>query len=118
MKSVKFIIKYVIIVLAIFLTAVIVDAAYVGSLFSLLAFGVILLIVNLIVRPILLIIALPLNIITFGLFSFVVNTITIMIADGFVRGVHMGGFLPSLLAAVIISVFQWLLTGTKCKSAR
>lgn len=71
--------------------------------------GLILLLVNLLLKPIFLVIALPFNILTFGLCSFVVNALTIMIADSFVSGVNMGGFLNSLLAAFLIVIFNNLL---------
>lgn len=71
--------------------------------------GLILLIVNMLLKPLLLLITLPFSILTLGLFSFVVNAWTIMIADSFVTGVLIGGFLNSLLAAFIIVVIHHLL---------
>jgi putative membrane protein len=56
-------------------------------------------------------ITLPLNLLTLGLFSFIVNAWTIMIADYFVPGISMGGFIYSLLAALIIVFFNHLFTG-------
>jgi putative membrane protein len=57
----------------------------------------------------LLLLTLPFSLLTLGLFNFIVNAWTIMIADHFVKGISMGGFLNSLLAAFIIAVLQHLL---------
>jgi putative membrane protein len=70
--------------------------------------GLVLLAVNIILKPILLLITLPLSLLTLGLFSFIVNAWTIMIADHFVTDISMGGFLNSLLAAFIIVIFNHL----------
>jgi len=100
--------KYLSIVLTIYLLSRIIDSIYIGNYASLLAMSFILLIINLIIKPLLLLITLPLNILTLGLFSFVVNAWTIMIADRFVADVSMGGFFNSLLAALVIAVLHGL----------
>ena len=114
----KLFLKYLSIVLAIYLVSKVLSTVYIRSFSALLIMGLVLLLVNLIIRPILLVIALPFNIVTLGLFSFVVNALTIMLADGFVSGINMGGFLNSLLAAFIIVVFNNLLLDTYKPSHR
>lgn len=99
-------IKYMSIVLTIYLLSQIIDTVYIGNFPSLLVMGLILLIVNLLLKPLLLLLTLPLSLITLGLFNFIVNAWTIMIADRFVSEVSMGGFLNSLLAAFIIVILQ------------
>lgn len=74
--------------------------------------GLVLLLVNLVLKPILLLIALPFNILTLGLFSFVVNAITIMLAAGIVPGISMGGFGAQCLPRFSSS------SSTACLSAR
>jgi len=71
--------------------------------------GLVLLVVNFILKPILLLITLPVSLLTLGLFSFIVNAWTIMIADHFVTGISMGGFLNSLLAAFVIVIVNHML---------
>jgi putative membrane protein len=80
------------------------------NLTSLLVMGLVLLAVNLLIKPLLIIITIPLTILTLGLFTFVINAWAIMIADRLVTGLFMGGFVNCLLAAVIISFFNHLLT--------
>jgi len=101
--------KYLSIILTIYLLSAILNTVYIGDTPSLLFMGLILLIVNLLLKPLLLLITLPFNILTLGLFSFVVNAWTIMLADHFVYGISMGGFLNSLLAAFIIAILHQFL---------
>ncbi len=105
----KLFLKYISIILSIYIVSKILDSVSVRGIPAILIMGLILLLVNLLLKPIFLVIALPFNILTFGLCSFVVNALTIMIADSFVSGVNMGGFLNSLLAAFLIVIFNNLL---------
>lgn len=102
-------IKYISIVLTIYLMSYVSHTVYIGCIPALLIMGLVLLAVNFILKPILLLLTLPANLLTLGLFSFIVNAWTIMIADHFVADISMGGFLNSLLAAFIIAVFNHLL---------
>lgn len=105
----KLISKYLSIILSIYLLSMVIDTIYIDSIPALLIMGLVLLIVNLLVKPLLLLIALPFNILTLGLFSFIVNAWTIMLSDSFVSGINMHGFLNSLLAAFIIVILHHLL---------
>ena len=105
----KLILRYLSIVATIYLLSMIFDTVIIKSIPALFILGLVLFGVNLLVKPILLLVTLPFSILTFGLFSFIVNAWTIMLADAFVSGVNMGGFLHSLLAAFIIALFQHLL---------
>lgn len=105
----KLFMKYISIILTIYLLSYVINTIYIGSIPALLIMGLVLLVVNLIIKPILLLITLPFSLLTLGLFSFIVNAWTIMIADYFVTNISMGGFLNSLLAAFIIVIFHHLL---------
>ncbi len=102
----KLFIKYISIVLAIYLMSFIFNSVYIGSLGALLIMGMVLLLVNLIIKPFLMLITLPANLLTLGLFSFIVNAWTIMIADSLVENISMGGFVNSLIAAFIITILN------------
>lgn len=105
----KLIIKYLSIILTIYLLSMVINTIYIGDTSALLIMGMVLLIVNLLLKPLLLLITLPFSILTLGLFNFIVNAWTIMIADHFVSGINMGGFLNSLLAAFIIFILHHLI---------
>ncbi|WP_313582462.1 phage holin family protein [Lacrimispora sp.] len=105
----KLFIKYISIIIAIYLLSLVIPTIYIGCISALLIMGLVLLVVNFILKPILLLITLPVSLLTLGLFSFIVNAWTIMIADHFVTGISMGGFLNSLLAAFIIVIVNHML---------
>lgn len=104
--AMKLFIKYISIVLAIYLLSLVLNTIYIGSFGSLFIMGMVLLLVNLIIKPILMLITLPANLLTLGLFSFIVNAWTIMIADSLVGNISMGGFLNSLIAAFVITILN------------
>lgn len=108
----KLFFKYCSIVATIYLLSMAIPTITVTSVPALLVLGLVLLAVNLLIKPLILLLTLPISILTFGLFTFIVNAWTIMIADGFVRGVTIGGFLNSLLASFIIVILQHMLRDT------
>jgi|SRR5579859_3830302 len=65
-------------------------------------------VVNAIVRPILVILTLPLTIITLGLFLLVVNAGMILLVAMIVPGFHVHGLLAGVMAAVITGVSSWI----------
>jgi len=64
---------------------------------------------NLVIRPVLLCLALPFNMFTFGLASVFVNILTLLIADGIIGTYHINGFFMLALAAVIVMAFDMLI---------
>lgn len=66
-------------------------------------------ILGLTVRPVLHILTLPINIITFGLFSFVLNALLFWFLATFIQGFDVAGFVPALIGTVILSVVGWAL---------
>ena len=64
--------------------------------------------VSLILRPLILLIAFPITILTLGLFSFVVNALLFWVVGGLVPGFAVAGFIPALLGSLIISVATFL----------
>lgn len=109
----KVLLNYISYIAVIYLLSMAISSVTIYSTGALLTVGLVLLFVNLLVKPLLLLVTLPLNVMTLGLFSFVVNAWTIMIADHFVRGITMGGFFNSLLAALFISVLKGMLDDKK-----
>ena len=67
---------------------------------------------NLLIRPILFLITLPVNFLTLGLFTLIINTWMVMLTDAMLGSLHIRGFWPALGTALIVSVFnmlvQWL----------
>ena len=70
--------------------------------------------VNVVIRPIIIILSLPLTIITLGLFTFVINAFMLLLTSWIAQGMDLGfridGFLPALLGALIVSVASFVLS--------
>ncbi|BEV03725.1 phage holin family protein [Chryseobacterium gambrini] len=71
-------------------------------------FAIVLGLLNLIVKPVLNILGLPLTIITLGLFTLVINAIIILIADYFIDSMEVGGFLWALIFSILLSIVSSL----------
>ena len=72
--------------------------------------GIALGLVNAIVRPLLLLLTLPLTLLTLGLFIFVVNAICLALVAWLVPGFSISGFFAALAGAIVISLVSWLLS--------
>jgi len=71
--------------------------------------AVVLAILNAIVKPILIILTLPLTLVTLGLFLFVINAGIILIADNFIDGFNVDGFWWALLFSLLLSIVTSIL---------
>ena len=76
------------------------------ALFAALVLGIL----NAFFRPILIILTLPINILTHGLFTFVINAFLLMMTSGVIGGLHVAGFGSALLGSLIISLVSWVLS--------
>lgn len=63
---------------------------------------------NLFIRPILVILTLPINILTLGLFSLVINALIVMLASSLVPGFAVGGFWTAFIFAIVLTVVNWV----------
>lgn len=106
---IKLILKYIAFILTILILYFLTGTITIHDYNDLFVMGLLLLLFNLIIRPFLLLLTLPFNILTLGLFTFVVNAWTIMLADYLIPGINMGGFINSLLASFIITIILHLL---------
>ncbi|PIS43332.1 hypothetical protein COT23_01855 [Candidatus Kaiserbacteria bacterium CG08_land_8_20_14_0_20_50_21] len=81
-----------------------VSVTLVGALIAAVVLGAL----NLFIRPILLILTLPINILTLGLFSLVINAVLVLLASYFVPGFLVDGFLTALFFALALVVINWV----------
>jgi putative membrane protein len=65
-------------------------------------------VVNAIVRPVLVVLTLPITILTLGLFLFVVNAAMFGLVAYFISGFHVASFFPALLGSLLVSFISWL----------
>lgn len=102
-------IRWLILTAAVLAAAFLVDGIQIDNFFSGLAAAAVLGILNALARPILLLVTLPVTILTFGLFIFVINALLLMMASGLVSSMHISGFGSALLGSLVISLVGWLL---------
>lgn len=109
--------RWVLNALALLLVAYIVPGFEVGSLYTALIAALVLGLVNALVRPLVFIFTLPVTLLTLGLFAFVVNALMIWFMSTIVKGVTVTGFVPALLAALVLwvasLVTNWLIDQAK-----
>lgn len=103
-------VRWLVLTLAILAAAYLLDGIRVRGFGSALAAAAILGILNALFRPILLIVTLPINFLTLGLFTFVINALMLMMASGVIRGVEVEGFWTAVAGSLVISLVSWLLT--------
>jgi putative membrane protein len=78
---------------------------FVSALIAALVIGFI----NMIVYPVMVILTIPLTIVTFGLFLFVVNGLALKISAAMTPGFTIQGFMPAVWGSIILSIIGWLI---------
>jgi putative membrane protein len=101
--------KWLILTAAITAASYLIDGIRVSGFFSAFFAAAVLGILNALFRPILFILTLPINIMTFGLFTFVINALLLKMASGVIPGFDIHGFWSAVFAALIISGVNWIL---------
>lgn len=103
------IIRWVTTALALWLTSLIVPGIVIESVTSLFFAAVVFGIFNAILRPLVLVLTLPINIVTLGLFTFVINGAMLKLTADVVRGFSVHGFWSAVFGALLLSVISFLL---------
>ena len=81
-----------------------VSVTLVGALIAAVVLGAL----NLFIRPIILILTLPITIVTLGLFSLVINALLVMLVAVIVPGFAVAGFWSALLYALVLAIINWV----------
>ena len=108
-KSGGFLIHTLVVAISVWVATQVVSGVSATGLVPLAIMAVVLGLVNAIVRPILLILTLPLTVITLGLFYFVVNGLAFNLAAALVPGFHVASLWSGILAAIVVSIVSWLI---------
>lgn len=88
----------------------IVPGFYIANFTTALLAAVVIGLLNMVIRPLLLLLTLPLNILTLGLFTLVINAVILWLASLFIPGMRVDGLLSGILAAVVISLTSTILS--------
>lgn len=106
----RVIISWVINALALLALPYIFDSIRVEGFYTALITALLLGLVNALIRPILILLTLPINILMLGLFTFVINGLLFWFVASFVAGFDVAGFWPAVWGAIIYSVISWALS--------
>lgn len=100
----KILARVLITALALLLVAELIPGIVVEGLFAAIIAAIILGLLNLIARPVLVVLTLPITILTLGLFIFIINAMLFWFVASFVEGFDVSGFWPALLGSLIVSI--------------
>ena len=101
-------IRWVINALALILISQVIKGIVVDSIFAAFVAAAVLGVINAILRPILLLVSLPITILTLGLFALVINGLMLHLAGTLVKGFHVYGFWSPVFVALFLSVISWI----------
>lgn len=99
--------RWILNALALLVVSYIVPGFEVASFWWALIVALVLGLVNALIRPILLILTLPINILTLGLFTFVINALMILLVSTLLEGFAVTGFGAALAGALLLWVISW-----------
>lgn len=105
----KLLLRLVISTLAILVAANVVPGVFVASTTTAIIVAIVLGVLNTFLKPVLQILALPITILTLGLFYFVVNVFIIYLATFLVDGFAISGFISALLFGLVVSIVSAIL---------
>jgi putative membrane protein len=105
------ILKWLLMAASVMVSAYLIPGVTINSFFSALFVALFLGIVNILIRPVLILITLPINILTLGLFTFVINAILVLLASSIIKGFEVGGFWTAMLFSILLSIVNYVLNG-------
>jgi putative membrane protein len=103
-----FLVRMLVTAISLWLAALVVPGMHLEGLFTVLAAALVLGIVNAFVRPIVILLTLPLTILTLGLFLLVVNAMMLGLVSAMFSGFSISGFWSAIFGAIFVSFFSWL----------
>ena len=99
-----FLIRILVIAAVSFGLAHVLRGIHIDTFWTAIVFAVVLAILNMFVRPLIILLTLPVTILTLGLFLFVINAVVVLLASRFVDGIRIAGFGWALLFSLILSL--------------
>lgn len=94
---------------AVYITAYLLPGVDVRGFYDAVVVSVVLGIVNAIIKPILVVLTLPITFVTLGLFYLVINALLILLVGRIVPGFVVDGFLSALIFSIVLSIVNWFL---------
>ncbi len=109
----RLLLRWIITALTLLLLTRLLAGFEVDNIYAALIAALVIGLLNAIVRPVLIVLTLPVTIVTLGLFTFVINALLILLASTAVKGFDVAGFWPALMAALVLwavgTVTNWII---------
>jgi putative membrane protein len=103
----QLLIRWLISALALLALPYLFDSIHINGLYTALIVALLLGLVNAVIRPVLVLLTLPVTILTLGLFILVINGLLFWLVASFVDGFVVGGFWPAFFGAIVYSIISW-----------
>jgi putative membrane protein len=98
---------------AVIVSAYVLPGVTLGGFWAALLAALVLGLINVFIKPLLIIFTLPINILTLGLFTLVINALVIMMASGITPGFKVNGFWNALLFSIVLSIVLFIINRVK-----
>ena len=105
----RFLLKIIVTSLAVFFASYVLRGVFLDGFPTAILVAIVLALLNAFLRPILIILTIPVTLITFGLFLLVINGITVLIADYAIGGFNVNNIGTAIVFSIIVSITSWLL---------
>jgi putative membrane protein len=109
----KIIINILLTAVAVVIGAYLLPGVQVRSFFDAILVAIVVSLINTFIKPVLVVLTIPITFFTLGLFLFVIDAILILLAGNLIPGFQVDGFWPALLFSIILSILTWILLGRK-----
>ena len=96
--------------------SMILKGVHIDTFITAIIFSLVLSLLNAIVKPILIVLTLPLTVLTLGLFLLIINVIIILLAGHFVKGIRIDGFLWAFIFGLLLSLITSVLVKMEKRS--
>ena len=106
---IKIILRIIIIALALLAIAKIVPGISIANFYTALIVALLWGVIGVTLKPLLQVLALPITILTLGLFSLVINALLFWFLATFVAGFSIAGFIPALIGSLLLTLVNWVL---------
>lgn len=107
----NFIIKLIISSIAVLIVSYFLPGVTVSNISDALIVAILLSLLNVTLKPLLVILTIPVTILTLGLFLLVINAIVVLVADYFIAGFNVSGFFWAIIFSVLLSIVNAILNG-------
>ena len=109
-RTMGFVVRVIVNAIALIVVAHVIGGIHVSGVIGALVAALVLGVVNAILRPILVVLSLPLEIVTLGLFTLVINGLLFWLVGALHVGLWVDGFWSAFWGALVLSIVSWLLS--------